>query len=261
MAKLKLIENGVKKVANKKKRSRRRNTTVTATTKVVANKKRRRRNPLTEASVKSYAAKNGLKVVKKTSNGTIKKVSNKKRGKRRHRRNGVAGMFSKQNGVFGNTKETVGAVISLLAGLSVTRIESSVAAPLLARLLNPLGLGNFAKPAAEAGLSVTINKWAADAIGRKTRTPQAGKFVMIGGLAMAGMSLIELLLPQTSAYNPFASVNVMPISLGAGQQQAAVSAPALAALAASKGVSPATMGSMIRMRQGTGYRRPRIVSY
>lgn len=270
MTKLKLIENGLKKTANKKRRGRRRNTatvskrsnTATKTVAKVANRKhRRRRNTISSASVKAYAKRNSLKLVKKSnSSGSLKKVSNRKHHRRGRRRNTATSMFSSRNGLLGNSTETAKSVVSLLVGLGATKLESGIATPLVAQFLTPVGFGRFSKPVTEFVLAITVNKWAGDAIGRRVKAPQAGKFAMIGGLAMSAMSVLELLLPQTSAYNPFATINTNPISLGASQQ-GIVNGNVIAALAANQGVSPASMGSLMRMRQGTGYSRPALVRY
>jgi len=245
MATLKLIRNGTRKVANK--RRRRRNTATAVARKPVANK-RRRRNSVSSASVKSFAERNGMKLVRKNSG--IKKVANKRKHHRRHRRNGV----SVRNGLLGNSRETVTSVVALLVGTVATKIEGGIATPIVSGLLNPLGFGQYAPALTQIALSLTVNKWAGDAIGKQFRAPNAGKFVMLGGLAMGAMSLIEQFLPQASAYNPFASVNTMPI---ATPQTGIVNGNVAAALAAANGVSPATMGSLIRMnpRIGTGYNR------
>lgn len=250
MASLNLIKmkNGRAKVANKTRR-RRRNTT--ATTLKVANRKRRsRRNPLTSASVTSYAAKNGMKLVsnkKRRRNGAIKLVANKRR--RHHkRRNGI---MQKANGLFGKVglhKGTAVAVLGLLAGLGITKIESAMFSPIVAQLLSFVGLQNYATPLVQGVSAVTINKWAADAVKKGS-----GEYVMYGGLAMAAMSLAEIFIPSLSAYNPFAGANVTPVVFN---QPQIVASGAAAALAAAQG---AKMGNVrFRPVTPTMYRTPRV---
>lgn len=188
MATMKLIKNGTRRaVANPRKRRK--------------STKRRRRNPATPAVAVRTAS------VRRNPAPVARKVANpRKRRKtvRRRRRNGV---LSKKNGLFGDSRETVRSVVSLLAGLAITRVESGILTPTVARPLAMVGLQNFAQPITEAALAVTINKWAATQLSGR----DSGKFVMIGGLAMAAMSAIQQLLPQTSAYNPFASANTSPV--------------------------------------------------
>lgn len=190
MAEIKLIRNGVKKAVNR--RRRRKNVTRRANPIAkVANKRKRRR-------------RNGVTAVMKRSNG-VKAVANRRR--RHHkRRNGA--VISRQNGLLGNSRETITSVAALLIGLGVTKVESSILTPIAANALGMVGFGSFAKPAVEAAVAVTVNKWAADAIKKGS-----GKFVMYGGLAMALMSVLEQFLPSTSAYNPFASTNTSPVVL------------------------------------------------
>jgi hypothetical protein len=228
MATLKLVQNGRKR---KTTRKRRRNTT--AVTKTVANKRRRKRNGASSASVKSFATRNGLKLVKRTA------ANGRKRHKRRSKRNGT--IMQRSNGLLGNSKETIISVASLLIGLGVTKVESSILTPMAQNLLGNLGLGNFAKPLIEAGLAVTVNKWAAEAVKKGS-----GKYVMYGGLAMALMDVVEAFLPQTSAYNPFASANNTPVVIN---QPNIVNPNALRA-------GQATTGTLIRPRVPMGYKRP-----
>lgn len=235
---LKLIRNGTKKVANKRRTKRRKNTTPSTTAKAANGAKRR--NGTTRAGATSWAKRNGL-VLRKAENGKRKKTH------RRKHRNGSGTIRKVNNGVLGNSKETVMAVVSLLAGLGITKVESSILTPLAARALNMLGLGQFAQPLVEAGCAVSINRWAADALKKGS-----GKYVMYGGLAMALMDVLQSFLPQTSAYNPFASVNTAPIVLN----QPSVVVPN--AVAAGAG-APAAVGSIIRPRVGTGYARPMII--
>lgn len=241
MATLKMIKNGVRKS------TARRN----ATPKKVVNGRAKRRNPLTKARVTSFAKQNGLKLV--SSKPTKKAANGRKRyGRKSARRNGVTastsrgGFLSKRNGLLGDSRETAVSVGSLLAGLAITKVESAMLTPLAAQFLGTVGLQNFAKAIVEAGAAVTVNRWAAESINRGS-----GKFVMYGGLAMAVMSLVESFIPQASSYNPFARANMTPIVLN---QPNIVDANALQAAANSN-----TLGTSLRPRVGTNYRRPSFV--
>lgn len=211
MAELKLIKNGAK--------PKRRNGKTIATKKVSNGKRKSgRRTKRNGVLATTKTKRNGARVTRTKRNGTIRKVS---------------------NGFFGDSKETVTSVISLLAGLGVTKVESAMLSPVAAQALGMIGLQNFARPLVEAGAAVTVNRWAAEAIKKGS-----GKFVMYGGLAMALMSLVEQFVPQTSTYNPFASSNVTPIVLN---QPQIVDAKALA--------SGGKLSS-VRPRVGVNYRRP-----
>jgi hypothetical protein len=223
MAQLKLIQNGIRKTANRKRRRKNPTTRTTVARKAANPRKRRRRS------------RNGIAaaapVVRRVTNGR------RRRHTKRRSRNGVT-MRRVNNGLFGNSKETVTSVVSLLVGLGATKVESSILTPIASNLLGNLGMGYLAKPLIEAGAAVTVNKWAAEAIKKGS-----GKYVMIGGLAMALMSLLEQFLPSTSAYNPFASSNGSPIVLN---QPQITNAGALAGSSA--------MG--IPVRRPMNYRRP-----
>lgn len=250
MAVLVKMKNGRAKVANKKRRAKRRNT---ATVAKVANRKRRRRNSVSSASVKSYASRNGMKLVsnrKRRRRNGVKLVANKKR--RGRRRNGV---ISRANGLFSGAKRafnknTATVVISLLAGLGITKIESALLSPIAAQFLAYVGLQNYAKPIVEAGLAVTVNRMAADAIKRGS-----GEYVMYGGLTIAAMDLLMLFIPSASAYNPFSVGNQLPLILN---QPSLVSPAAVAALNAATGGRGAKTGAILRPRAGNGYARPRV---
>lgn len=223
MATIKLLRNGVKKVSNRRRRktTKRRNPIAK-----VANKRRRRRrrNPSTATSP-----------VLKRSNG-VKHVSNRRHSKRR---NGA--VIRRSNGFFGNSKEQVVSVVSLLAGLVATKVEGQIAAPIAANLLGMVGLSNYSEAVVQAAAAVTVNKWAADAIKRGS-----GKYVMLGGLAMAVMSAVEQMFPQLSTYNPFASVMTTPLVLNQpiiaqpNALKAAAGVPAMAGLRrpVTRGVRP-----------------------
>lgn len=196
MATLKLIQNGTT-VANgrrRKRRSTRRKRNTTATTSA--------KNPVAVQTVE-----NARRRRRRRRNPGMTLVANaprrRRRTTRRRRRNGVLA----KNGFFGDTRETTRSVIALLVGLGATKVQSGILSPQVARLLAPVGLQDYAVPITEVVMAVGVNKWVAERVG----TRADGKFVMIGGLAMAAMHLLERLLPGTSVYNPFASANVTPV--------------------------------------------------
>lgn len=222
MSTIKILRNGVKKVANKRRRKARRNTATkttrnTTATKTVANKRRRRR-------------RNGATL----SAAPVKTVANRKHHRRR-RRNGIT---RSRNGLLGNTTGTVKTVASLLFGLVAVKVEAPIAMPLVSQFLTPLGFGNYVRPITEAGLAV-LNGWVAGMVGKKLKAPEAGKMALIGGLTMAAMDLVIAFLPSASAYNPFAIANGSPVLLTPVQSSAA-----------------AAMSGGLRPRVGTGYMRP-----
>lgn len=241
MATLKLIENPARRsAANPKRRktTKRRNpsTASKAVVRTASNpaKKRRRRRNTSVTTLTKTAANPATR--RRRSNGVAK------------RRNGVA-LRKRSNGMFGNTKETVKAVGSLLGGLVLTNIAGSIFSPILSRPLASLGVGNFAKPAVEAVIAVTVGRWG----GKMVAGEQGAKFAMIGGLAIATMSLIQQLLPQTSVYNPFSSPNTSPLVLN--QPTVIDAATAAQIAAATQGGNAAKVG-----RVGVNYRRPMVAS-
>lgn len=196
MSSLKLIENPARRKAANPKRRKRRNPTTATAAKKVANPRRRRRRNTSVARVSSPSP-----VARKIANGRRRRKTTAKR-----RRNGVT-LKRVSNGLFGDTKGTVKAVGSLLGGLLVTNLVGSIGAPILARPLASVGLGGYAKPVTEVVSALTVNRWA----GKMVAGNEGAKFAMIGGLAMAAMSFVQQLLPQTSTLNPFASPNLMPV--------------------------------------------------
>lgn len=234
MAEIKLIQNGARKVSNprRKKRTTKRRNTATATRRVtvaakVANprkRRRRRRNPVASTTIVRRTASN----------------PRKRKTVRRRRRNGI---MSKRNGLFGDSKATAKSIFSLLIGLGLTKVESGVVAPVVARGLATVGLSNFAVPLTQAAFAVTVNHYVA----KRVAGQQQADMVRLGGLAMALMSAIEQLLPQASVYNPFAPANILPV---------VVAQPALAdgsgRAITNRAVASAQMSGM--RQRGRGYR-------
>lgn len=226
MATLKLVSNGARRTATKRVTNPKRRT-----------KAKAKRNPTTATTAK-------VARVTRRNPTTLKAVSNRRKTTKRRRRNG-AKLSLRSNGLLGNTKATSKAVGSLLAGLVITRVEGSILSPVAARILAQLGLSSYADALVQAGLAVTVNRWAA----KQFVGQEGANMVMIGGLAMAVMSLIQNFLPQTSVYNPFASSNVVPVVLPTNQ----VSAQDAARIAA--GVAAANAAKV-----GAIARRPSIVA-
>jgi hypothetical protein len=204
MATLKLIKNGVRNPKRRKTRRKSNPSTVAAKTTSV-----RRRNGTTLTGAKSFAKRNGLKLVKATATAKnpAPKVQNKRRKARKHRRNGILNFTKKRNGILGDTKETTYAVGGLLGGLTITKVVSSMVSPLVSRLLATVGADAVAKPITEAAIAIFVLK----PVGDKLVSHNVGKSAMLGGLAMAAMSGLELVLPNASVFNPFAQANNTPV--------------------------------------------------
>jgi hypothetical protein len=245
MATLKLIQNGKTAVANPRKRKTR---------------KRRRRNPTALASVENAKRKRRRSTRRRRNPVALSTVPNARRRRKTVRRRRRNGTLLAKNGFFGDTKETTRSVIALLLGLGVTKVESQILAPQVARLLATVGLQNFATPITEVAVSVTINKWVAEQLG----TRNDGKFVMIGGLAMAAMHAIEQFLPGTSVYNPFARVNATPIVMNqpnvidAKTAKALVNAASMETAAKVAGALDSIGGGTFAPRSNRGVASPRF---
>jgi hypothetical protein len=178
MAKIGVVQNGLKKASNGHKR---------------------KSNPLTLARVKGFAKKNGLKVLPKTANGIVKKaaVANPKRKKRRggKRRNGLTASFglTRRNGLFGNTKSDVKNVGALLGGMvggkALARVLQSFVAPYLAST----GLGKYAEILSDGAVALLI----APMVARKIAGQSAADMARLGGLANVAVDVIEMIAPNT----------------------------------------------------------------
>lgn len=200
------VQNGV---SNPRRRKRRRNPvkrTATATAKANPRKRRvkRRRNPVT---------------------ATVRATVNPRKRRVKRRRNPVVvtrkrnGIGRKRNGIFGDTKADAKNVLALAGGLVGTKIAGGIAAPYAAQALAIVGMGKFAKPITDGVLAVTVTPMVAGMIGGS----DAKKMARLGGLVLVVLDIVEILLPQGFAYNPFTSANSTPIVLQ-GQTAALVNA-------------------------------------
>lgn len=186
MAEMKLIENGIAKVANGRKR-----------------KTRRRRNPTAARATTARAA-------------ATRSVANPR--KRRRRRNGVTAVSRvanprrrrttrrRRNGLLGDSKETVSSVLALGAGMVGSKIGGGLLAPFLNNFLTPVGLGAYGQVISQAAVTVL----AVSPIARKLGGNNAAKFTMLGGLTLVALDFIDMMLPDNILSNPF-NVNVNPI--------------------------------------------------
>ena len=181
MAEMKLVENGVR-------RKRRSNP-------------KKRRNTTTITQARATAKRNGFKLVK--AGTPTRTVSNPKRRRRRVTRR------RKNNGLLGDTKETVTAVASLGGGMVASKIAGGLATPFTQRFLTPLGVGNYAQIITEAVLAVVV----ISPIARKIAGAKAAKFAMLGGLTSAGLNVLDMFMPDTLPLNPFALSNSQPVIL------------------------------------------------
>lgn len=194
------VRNGV---ANPRKRRKRRNPT-TATATANPRRRRRRRNP--SASVTTHAA------------NPAKATANPR--KRRRRRNPSTAIVKanprrrtrrRRNGIFGDSKAEVKQVLSILGGLAGTKVVGGIASPYVSQLLAYVGMSKFAQPVTDAVVAVVAVSPVAGMIGGR----DAAKLARLGGLAVAGLDLLQMVLPSGFAYSPFA-VNSTPIVLASG---------------------------------------------
>lgn len=176
MAKIGTVQNGTRKAVNGTKR---------------------KANPLTLARVKGFLKKNGngLKLVPKGASVISKVAANPKRKRRRggSRRNGLTGIMKVRNGIFGNTKNDVKQVGSLLGGLvggkALARVLQSFVAPYLAST----GLGKYAEILADGAVALFI----APMVARKIGGNNAADMARLGALANVAVDVIEMLAPNT----------------------------------------------------------------
>lgn len=180
MATLLKVRNGIAKKANPKRR-----------------KKARRRNP---ATVKATASKAVANPRRRRRRNPVALVANPRRRRRTTRR--------RRNGLFGDTKETVSTVMALGAGMITTKIGAGILTPLVSRFLTQVGVGQFSQILSEGAVAVL----AVAPIARKVAGQNAGKFAMLGGLAITALDALDMILPDSVPLNPF-SVNSQPLVL------------------------------------------------
>lgn len=193
------VRNGV---ANPRKRRKRRNPTTTTAT---ANPRRRRRRRNPSASVTTRAANPAKATVnprkrrrRRNPSTAITKANPRRRRRRR-------------NGVFGDTKSEAKQVLSILGGLAGTKVIGGIASPYVAQLLAYVGMSRFAQPVTDAAVALVAVGPVAGMVGGR----ESAKLARLGGLAVAGLDLLQMILPSGFAYSPFA-VNSTPIVLSGG---------------------------------------------
>lgn len=218
MAKMGIVENGLKKRNGK---SRRRNPVSVAK----ASKNPARRRTVGLATAKSVAKRNGLKLVS---------IANPKR-KRHHkrRRNGVTsvkGYTSRaRNGLFGNTKQDAHNVAALGGGLFLTRIVGNFVSGWVNPLLAQIGLGQYSTVITNAGISLLVIPMIA-----KKVYPKGKDMARLGGLFATTLSALEIFAPSiASQINPFNNSPVVMTGNGA-----AITPAAVAQIAAGVAASP-----------------------
>lgn len=214
MAKMGIVENGLKK--HKRTKRRRRNPLTAA--KITKNPARR---SISLVSAKSVLKKNGLKAI------SLKANPHKRRKHRKHR-NGVAVVSTRRNGFFGNTKGDAVQVLQLGAGALGVKAVGRALSGVIAPFLSQIGVGNYAEIITDAGLALFVAPFVADKVSRGS-----GKMVRLGGLLTVGLDIVEMFAPNFMSFNPF---NTSPIVMtGSG---AAVAPAAVAQLAADVANSP-----------------------
>lgn len=193
------VRNGAVKANPKRRRKARRNP---VTAKAANPRRRRRRNPV--ASVTTRAA-NPSKAAnprrRRRRNGVTVAKANPRRKSTRRRRNGI----------FGDTKAEAKQVLSLLAGLAGTKLIGGIATPYVAQLLAYVGMAKFAQPVSNAAVAIFAVAPVAGMVGGR----DSAKLARLGGLAVAGLDVLQLVLPSGFSYSPFAS-NTAPIVLAGG---------------------------------------------
>lgn len=201
MPTLTVMRNGVK--ANPKRRKRRNVATKkNPVTSASANprKRRYRRNPAT-ATVSASAANPRRKIRRRRRNPATASANPRRRMRYSKRRNGI----------FGNSKAEAKQVLSILGGLVGTKIAGGIITPYTASVLGYVGLGKFAAPITDAAIAVFATAPLAGAISGN----EAKRLARLGGLAVAGLDLLALILPSGLGYSPF-SQNTAPIVLASG---------------------------------------------
>ena len=228
------VRNGA---TNPRRRKRRRNPVKRTATKTANPKrKRRRRNPVATTRTRSASA-----------------VANPKR--KRRRRNPVVAVKRKRNGskrrngIFGDSKADVKNVLTIVGGMIGTKIAGGIVSPYAGQILAYVGASKYARPITNGVLAVTVVPMVAGML------KQDAKMARLGGLAVAALDVIEMLLPSGFAYNPFAGGNNSPIVLS-GETAALVGAAtadvANAAISAANNATAKLAGMPSRSRFAGG---------
>lgn len=216
MAKMGIVENGLTKT-----RRRRRNPRAT-TTGVAKRSNPVKRRSISKASALSVLKKNGLKAV------SIKSVANGRKRKRR-RRNGLVtrsaaprtGIF-RNNGLLGNSKQTVKNVAALGVGAVFTKIVGQLVNGFTAPYLSQMGVGNYSQIICDAGVALIVTPLVAAKVVRGSgETP---KMASLGGALVVGLDVVGKFAPGVLQYNPFVTNSIVMTPGGAAVAPATVAA-------------------------------------
>ena len=228
MAELVIMENGLKR--------RKSNGVKTA----------KKSNGLTKSRVASFAKKNGLKLVSKTS--TL--ANGKRRKHRRHkRRNGLTQPITRRaNGLLGNTKSDAKKVGFLLGGMALTKALGRFLQSFAAPYLSQVGAGQYSEIICDGVVSLV----AIPMVAGKTLGKEASDWGRLGGLSVVAMDAMEIFFPD--------ALNWLPFNNGAGvviaNGQPAVTPTAVAQIVNSTSATPTekakVAGAMQELSQGGG---------
>lgn len=232
MPQLTVVRNGVTK-ANPKKRRKRRNPVAKATATANPRRRRRRNASVTRRNPVAAKATANPRRKRRRRNPVITKANPRRRKVGRRR-----------NGIFGDTKADAKNVLSLLGGLVGTKIVGGIAAPYVASLLAYIGMSRFAQPVTDAAVAVFAVAPVAGMVGGN----ESRKLARLGGIAVAGLDLLSMVLPSGFSYNPFA-VNTTPIVLQGGGIDSGTAKQIAAAAAAevAAGGNPNNVASKVGM--------------
>jgi hypothetical protein len=205
MAEYGYVENGITKTSkNGRRRKRRKNGAVATRKTATAKNGVRRKTSLT--SVKAFAKRNGLVLKKAGSTGT---AQNGKR-KRRRSKNGLVTTRRAQNGMFGNTKNDVKRVGSVLLGAAGVKAVGKILVSFISPYTSMVNLGAYTQLLVDLGLAL----FAAPMIAKKVGGQAAADSARLGGLLVAGMDVVEIFFPSALAYSPF---NNAPVVMAGNQ--------------------------------------------
>ncbi len=216
MAKIGLVENGLRR---RRRTTRRRRNPITAAKGSTAKAKNPARRAVSLASAKAVIKRNGLKTVSRTA-------ANPKRRRHHKRRNGVASAttrYTSRNGIFGNTKHDAKQVGLVLAGAAATKIIGRIASPFLAPYLAQMGIGKYAEIATDTAIALLVVPFLAEKfVGGGRSGGDVGKNARLGSLLVVGLDIIQTVAPSALAYNPFNTSPVVMTGSGAAVTPAAV---------------------------------------
>jgi len=228
MAKMGIVENGLRKRRTHKKR---RNPSV------VAKAKNPARRSVSLASARAVIKKNGLK--------TVRVSANPKRKHKRRRRNGLV-TTTRRNGFFGNTKGDAKQVLALGAGALGVKAAGRALSGFVSPILSQIGVGQYAEIITDLGLTLFVVPF----VGKKVGGGEAAKMARLGGLLTVALDAVEMFAPNVLSFNPF---NNAPIVMTGGG--AAVSPQAVAQIAAdveSGATSAAKVAGVMRSLDAAG---------